>query len=120
MSTIRQILTTALSAVLPNSWAVELPPNPTWPAIVFDIETRPEPGFCAAVGYDQHTANIIYLARTAEELEALEPQIRTAIQALPQLLTEDDSGDADYEPDPAVYARYITFVLRTRTTAGTP
>lgn len=110
---IHSLVTAALTPVLPNSWAVELPPIPVWPAIVFDIESKPEDSWVFGGGYDQHHVNVVYMALTVAELDTLQPAIVAAFEAMPQLMHEDDSGDADYEPNPQVYARYITFVLRT-------
>lgn len=116
--TVHQLLTTALTAALPNTWAVELPPIPVWPAAVFDVDSQPEPQWCAGGGYTQHDVNIVVMARTLEELDALLPvggagPLRAALEAMPAYQYEDDSGDADYEADPEIYARYLTVRLRT-------
>ncbi len=118
MSTIHQLLTTALADVLPNTWAIELPPRPAWPAAVFDVDSKPEDTWCAGGGYAQHDVNLIVLARTVEELDVLLPlsgggTLRPALEAMPAYQYEEDAGDADYEPDPAIYARYLSVRLRT-------
>lgn len=118
MSTIHQLLSAALAPALANTWALELPPIPTWPAAVFDVDSKPEDRWSMGGGYTQHDVNLIVLARTVEELDVLLPldgggPFRTALEAMPSFQFEDDSGDADYEPDPAVYARYLTVRLRT-------
>lgn len=116
--TVHEIVTTALTAVLMNTWAVELPPTPAWPAAVFDIDSAPEEAWCSGGGYTQHDVNLIVMARTIEELDALLPQsgggaLRPALEALASYQYEDACGDADYEADPELYARFITVRLRT-------
>lgn len=113
MSTAKQIVTAALEAVLHNSWAVELPPSPTFPAIVFEIDTVTEDQWCMGGGYDQHEVTVVILAATQEAIEALKPQIRAAFEALASFMFEDGGQDADYEDDPNVNAYAMTFRLRT-------
>ena len=116
--TVHQLITAALVPALANTWAVELPPAPVWPACVFDVDSQPEDTWCAGGGYTQHDVNLIVLARTVEQLDVLLPvggggPLRAALEAMPAYQYEDDSGDADYEPDPEIYARYLTVRLRT-------
>lgn len=118
MSTIHQQLITTLAAVLPNSWAVELPPDPQWPALVFDVDSQPEETWSMGGGYTQHDVHIIVLARTLEELDTLLPldgagPLRVALEAMEAYQFEDACGDAEYEPDPDLYARFLTVRLRT-------
>lgn len=118
MSTVHEQVTAALSAVFPNTWAVELPPQPTWPAVVFDIDSNAEDGWCMGGGYMQHDVNLIVVARTIEELDVLLPltgggTLRPALEGIPAYQYEDAAGDADYEPDPDLYARFLTVRLRT-------
>lgn len=113
MSTVKEIVTTALSAVLTNTWAVELPPDPTYPALVFEIETDTETAWCLGGGYDQHDIVITILSTTQEQIDTLKPQIRTAIEALASFMYEDQSGDVSFEDDPNVYGYQMTFRLRT-------
>lgn len=117
--TVHQLVNATLSAVLANTWSIELPPNPTWPAIVYDIDSEPEAGWCYAGGYSQHVVNVICLGITLEEVDALLPAdgggpVRAALEALqPQFLFEMDSGDSEYEASADVYARFLTVRLRT-------
>lgn len=116
--TVHELLTTTLSAVLPNSWAIELPPVPVWPAIVFDVDSRPEDAWCMGGGYTQHDVDVVVLSRSLDELDQLLPlagtcPLRTALEALEPFQFEDACADADYEPDPEVYARSLTVRLRT-------
>lgn len=118
MTTVHQLLTAALVPALANTWAVELPPRPTWPAAAFDVDSKPEDAWCAGGGYTQHDVNIVVLARTIEELDVLLPvggmgPLRQALEAMPAFQYEEDSGDADYEPDPDIFGRYLTVRLRT-------
>lgn len=118
MSTVHELVSAALAAVLPNSWAVELPPNPTWPAVVFDIDSAPEGAWCMGGGYATHDVNVIVLARTVEQLDVLLPlaaagTLRPALEGLASYQYEDACGDADYESDPDIYARFLNVRLRT-------
>lgn len=118
--TIHAEVNAALSAALLNTWATELPPIPTWPAAVFEIDSKPESGWAAgAGGYTQHEVNVVVMAEAVEELDALLPAdgggpMRQALEGLASYMFEEDSGDADYEGDAKVYARYVTVRLRTR------
>ncbi|MFC7515094.1 hypothetical protein ACFQUU_08770 [Herbaspirillum sp. GCM10030257] len=112
--TIKELITAALTPVLANSWAVELPKRPTWPAIVFEVATEEEKGWCAGAGYDQHVVSVFSLAKTVEELDLLRPQIMAAIEALPGYMAAEGEGDSDYEGDPNVYVYYQDFRIRMR------
>ncbi|MDF3024806.1 MAG: hypothetical protein K0R10_2167 [Alphaproteobacteria bacterium] len=111
--TIHADVITALSSVLDNSWAVELPSNPIWPAIVFDVDTTPEARWVLGGGYDQHVIAVVILAKARTEIAALRPQIEAALQAIPGYMSDEESGDADYEADPSVYAYFMNFRIRT-------
>lgn len=113
--TIKTTVNTALSAVLSNTWAVELPVEPTWPAIVFDIDTTPEDFWATPAGsaYDQHTINVVILAKTQTEIETLLPQVNTALEAVTGYLLDGERGDAAYEDDASIYAYFTNHVIRT-------
>lgn len=118
--TIHEAVNAALSAALANTWATELPPNPVWPAAVFEIDSAPEPGWASGGGgaYSQHEVNVVVMATTVEQLDALLPAsgtgpIRAALEAMEAYMFEEDSGDAEYEGDAQVYARFVTVRLRT-------
>ena len=112
--TIQATVTAALSAVLANTWAVELPVEPTWPAIVFDIDSTPEDRWVLGGGYDQHLVAVVILARERTEIATLRPQIEAALQAIPGYMADEEHGDADYADDPSVYAYFMNFRIRTR------
>lgn len=114
--TIKSQVLTALTAVLANTWAVELPEQPTWPAIVFDIDSEPEPNWVQDGGYDRHTISVVILAKTLVEIPALQTSVDAALAAIPVYMGEEGRGDADYEPDPSVYAYFSNHVIRTRRT----
>ena len=113
MSTVAEIVTAALLPVLSNTWAAELPPGPTWPALVFEVDTETEDQWCMGGGYDQHDITVTIFARTAEQVDALKPQVRTAFEALASFMYEDKGGDSPFEDDPNVYGYFMTFRLRT-------
>lgn len=114
MSTIKQRILAALEPVLANSWAVELPVNPTWPAMVFNVETQPEKGWVLGGGYDQHNVSIVILAKTQGEITDLHQQVQIAMKAVTGYLEDGDHGDAEYESDPSVYAYFSNHVIRMR------
>jgi hypothetical protein len=110
---VRPLITQTLTAVLPNTWLVELPPVPVFPAAVFDVDTTPEEGWCAGGGYDQHSVHLVVMARDADQLDDLLPRYQAALESLlPYFMYVEDGGDADYEADSSVFARYITVRLR--------
>ncbi len=116
--TVHEIITAALVPAMPNTWARELPPDPVWPALVFDVDSEPEEAWSMAGGYTAHDVNVLVMATTMEELDVLLPldgggPLRAALEGLEHYQYEDESGDADYEPDPRIYARYLTVRLRT-------
>jgi hypothetical protein len=112
--TIHADIVAVLTPILANTWAVELPEQPSWPAIVFDVDTDPEQGWVLGGGYDQHTVAIVTLAKTRTELATLQTLVDAAMEALPGYLRDEDRGDADYEDDPSVYAYFSNFVIRKR------
>ena len=108
----------ALSGVLANTWAVELPSNPTWPAMVFDIDTEPERQWTLLAGYERNTVNVVILAKTPEEIKTkvtgLHARIVLALQSVDVYMMETEHGDSDYEDDASVYAYFSTHIIRTR------
>ena len=112
--TIDKTVDTALSAVLANAWPVRLPPNPSWPAIEYEIESEPEEGWVMNGGYTQHVIDITLYARTKTELATYLPQIRTAMEAMVGYMSEEESGDAPYEDNPEVYGKFVSFRIRTQ------
>lgn len=114
MTTPKSLVLGALTSVLHNCWAVELPPAPTFPAAVFRIDSEPEDNWCAEGGYDQHSVDIFVLAKTLAQAEALRSQISAALEALPETMFEESRGDAPYEDDPNVFALTLSYKIRTR------
>ena len=112
MTTVSATVAAALSTVLANSWAMELPPDPAWPAAVWEIDTTTEDGWCQGGGYDQHSITVVLIGPDLTQLERLLALTRTAFEALPSFMFEDSSGDGSYEDDPNVYAKFILFRLR--------
>jgi hypothetical protein len=106
---------TALSAIA-DTHAVELPDDPTWPCIVFDIDTVPETAWVAGGGYDQHVVSVVTLAKTLGEIETITAQIDMAMQAMTGFMADEERGDAPYEPDPRVYGYFQNYRIRTRRT----
>ncbi len=113
--TIAATINTALTAVLSNCWAVELPPEPTYPAIVFEIDSTPETDWVLGGGYTQHVVTVATFAYTRTELATYKVAIQSAIEALEGFITEEESGDAQFEDLPGVYAYFQNFRIRTTT-----
>lgn len=117
--TIASTVNTALSSVLANTWAVELPPDTTWPAIAFEIESTPERGWVQGGGYTQHVITVLLFAQTRAELATYKPQILSAMEGINsdpfRYLGDEESGDAEFEELPGVYACYQNFRIRERT-----
>lgn len=111
--TIGTTINTALTAVLANTWAVELPPEPTFPAIVFEIDSTPETGWVLGAGYTQHVITVTTLAYTRTELMTLAASIQSAIETVTGFITEEESGDAQFEELPGVYGYFQNFRIRT-------
>jgi hypothetical protein len=112
--TIKTTLNTALSVVLSNTWAVELPEQPIFPAIVFEIDTTPENtwALAGATAYEQHMVSIFIYAKTLTEIEALIPLVNSAVQSIPGYMYDGEHGDAPYENDPSIYAYFLNYVIR--------
>jgi len=109
---IKDTLTAALTSVLENSWAVELPPDPQWPASVFEVDTVSEKNWVLGGGYDQHTVIITVFAKTITEMETLQLAIDAAVMAIEGYLDDGESGDATYEGDASVYGFFVTHTIR--------
>jgi hypothetical protein len=110
--TINETVLTALTPILNNTWAVELPEDPTFPAIVFEIDTQPEQQWTMGGGYDQHTVSIVIMAKELSTVQTLLSQIKTAMLAVTGYLIEGESGDAEYESDASIYAYFTNHVVR--------
>ncbi|RDK01437.1 hypothetical protein [Paraburkholderia lacunae] len=104
----------ALVAILPNSHNVELPPDPTWPALVYTTHTDEESGWVMGGGYDLHTVTIAILGRDTDENTALRDQIVEAFEQMDDFLLVESEGDSNFEGAAAVYAYLIMIQLRTR------
>jgi hypothetical protein len=111
---VKQRVYEALAAVLPNTHAVELPERPAWPALVFEINTEPEPGWVMGGGYNMNDIAVMTFARSQEELEQLAGQVLAAIEQLDGYMGDEFSGDADYQGEADVYAYIQNFRVRTR------
>lgn len=111
---VRQEVYAALVEVLPNTHAVELPREPSWPAIVFDIESRPEEGWCAGGGYTQHVVSVVFLDRGGEGDLDLRSRATAALEEIFGFMAAEEEGDADYEDDAEVYAYFKNYRIRTR------
>ena len=116
--TIKQTVYSALSSVLANTWAVELPVDVQWPAIVFDIDTTPEQAWVQGGTYDQHTIGVVIYAKTIGEIDTLKSQVDTALEAITGYMVDGDRGDATYEDDPSVYGYFSNHVIRLRRSDG--
>lgn len=109
----------ALTRLLSNTWAVELPPEPQWPAIAFDIESVTERGWVQGGGYTQHSITVFLFAKTRAEIARYRPQIVTEMEWINlgpfRYLSQDEHGDAEFEDFPGVYGYFMNFTIRERT-----
>lgn len=113
--TIGTIVNTALTAVLVNTWAVELPPEPTFPAITFETDGTPESDWVLGGGYTQYVVTVTTFAYTKTEISALRASIQAAMEQVTGFITEEESGDAQFEDLPGVYAYFQNFRIRLAT-----
>lgn len=111
---IDEAVNAALATVLPNTYSVELPPRPTWPALVFEIDSKPEEGWVKGGGYDQHEIVVSTLARTRGEIIVLRQKVADVMAELPGFMGDEFAGDADYQGEAGVYAYVQNFRVRTR------
>ena len=113
--TIGETVKSIIEPVLANSWSVELPPDPAFPAITFEIDSIPETDWVLGGGYTQHIVTITTFSHTKSELMALVNQIHVAFEAVTGFITEEESGDAVFEDLAGVYAYFQDFRIRTST-----
>jgi len=112
--TIGSDVNTALTAVLGNTYAVELPDKPAWPALVFEIESERETGWTTGAEYEQHVITVNILSTSKSQASTIRPQVESALKVMDGYMGLEDHGDADYENDARVYAYYMDFRIRTR------
>lgn len=113
--TIGETVKSVIGPVLENSWAVELPPDPVFPAITFEIDSTPERDWVLGGGYTQHVVTVTTFSYTKAELMSLVGQIHLAFEAVTGFITEEESGDAVFEDLAGVYAYFQDFRIRTST-----
>jgi hypothetical protein len=112
--TVKSDVNTALSAVLANTYAIELPSEPTWPAIVYEIDTERETGWVLGAEYEQHVIAVTLLSDSLAEVATLKDQVETAMRALDGYMGLEDHGDAEYEDDARIYGYFMNYRIRTR------
>lgn len=109
---ISTIVNTALNGVIANSWAIELPPEPAFPAIVFDIDSETESNWVFGADYVQHVVSVFVYAKTRSQLMTYPALIRAAMETIPGYMAEEEHGDAEYQEFPGVYAYFQNFRIR--------
>ena len=110
--TIHSTVTSALNSVLANAWAIELPPEPAFPAIVFDIDSSTESNWVFGADYVQHVVSVFVYAKTRSQLMTYPALIRAAMETIPGYMAEEERGDAEYQEFPGVYAYFQNFRIR--------
>lgn len=113
--TIGETVKSIIEPVLANSWSVELPPDPAFPAITFEIDSIPETDWVLGGGYTQHVVTVTTFSYTKVELMSLVGQIHAAFETVTGFITEEESGDAVFEDLAGVYAYFQDFRIRTST-----
>lgn len=102
-----------VESALPNSHYRRLPPNPEWPAAIWNVASEPETQWSIGGGYDQHDVDIFVLVRDPDEFAQIMQGIRTALESGEYYQFEESSGDSEYEDDPEVYVKYLIVRFRT-------
>ena len=110
--TINAIILAVITPIIGNVWADELPPDTTWPACMFEVETEPEQTWVQGGGYDQHTVTVYVLSRSKSEAVAKAKLVSDAFELLSQHLMAGESGPGDYEDDAQVYVQFFKHTLR--------
>ena len=105
---ISTIVNTALNGVIANSWAIELPPEPTFPAIVFDIDSATENNWVYGADYVQHVVSVFVYAKTRTQLMTYPALIRAAMETIPGYMAEEEHGDAEYQEFPGFTPTFKT------------
>lgn len=109
---ISTLVNTALNGVIANAWAIELPPEPAFPAIVFDIDSATESNWVYGADYVQHVVSVFVYAKTRAQLMTYPALIRAAMETIPGYMAEEEHGDAEYQELPGVYAYFQNFRIR--------
>ena len=109
------LVLSAVSGVVANCWAVELPPDPAFPAAVFEVDSEPESGWVSlgVAVRTLHTVTVVVMARERALCKSLASGVRSALEAQDCFFEAKSFGDADYERDASVFAQYLTVVFRT-------
>lgn len=111
---IKPVVKAALETVLDNTWAVDLPERPAWPALLFEIDSEHEVGWCQGADYMRHTVVVIILSKVLADIQTYAIGVRQAMGSVEGYISAVESGDMDYEDDPEVYAYFINFEIRTK------
>lgn len=109
---ISTLVNTALNGVIANAWAIELPPEPAFPAIVFDIDSATESNWVFGADYVQYVVSVFVYAKTRSQLMTYPALIRAAMETIPGYMAEEEHGDAEYQEFPGVYAYFQNFRIR--------
>lgn len=112
--TIKSDLLAALTPVLANTYAVTLPNNPTWPALLFEVETEKETGWIPDGVYKRHSVTVTIFSTSLSQVASLRDQVATAMGPLSDHNGPEDEGDATYEGDAAAYAYFLNFHVRSK------
>ncbi|MGE0803090.1 MAG: hypothetical protein AB7O55_32720 [Lautropia sp.] len=112
--TIHDVIFAALSTLPYPVRAKELPRNPKFPHVIFDIRSDPEDNWCFGGGYTQHRVQCFLLSRSLSQISLMTTHVRAALKAVPSWMEFGDHGDGEYEDDPEVFAYYLNAVFRTR------
>ena len=115
MADVDALVLDAVSGVVANCWAVELPPDPDFPAALFEVDSEPESGWVSlgAAVRTLHTVTVIVMARERAVCKTLMASVRSAVENQEFFVETKSFGDADYERDAGVFAKYLTVVFRT-------
>ena len=110
--TMQQDMLALIKGVESNAWAAELPPEPIFPAALFEIDVQPEKGWTAGATYANFIVTVYLFNPSKSNLMTKATAMRAAFEAYPWLLAEEESGDAAFEDWPEQFAYYMIFRTR--------
>ncbi len=111
----QQDIAALIKTVEANSWAIELPQTPTFPAAAFDIDVQPERRWVLGVDYARFFVTIYLYNKSKAAIMVTAASMRSAFEAFDGYIEETDSGDASYEDFPNVYGYFMNFTVRGHT-----
>ena len=111
----QQDIAALIISVQPNSWAIELPQTPTFPAASFDIDVRPERTWVLGADYARFFVSVMLYDKSKTNIMVTASAMRAAFLTLEGFIEETESGDASFEDYPNLYGYFLNFTVRGHT-----